>query len=230
MQINFDHSPVNFLRELSFPRRMGLQMWKSQEDVPSTSSSQESNSLETRTSSSTNLSWRHKKRLLKDSPGFLQRAISFQVSFPFARQHKQFLNRAVDSEETTQRQRIKQRYQDTSKYSIWPRCRIPDQMKGVKAVSLSSCSSNKTRKRTLGVMSDSPGSQRDLLQFYSPDEMPKELQRTPLPEPQDPRAILFRPDMEDHKSPYLACTINDVLRSDSEDSSDAEELIQMTRL
>ncbi|KHJ98800.1 hypothetical protein OESDEN_01206 [Oesophagostomum dentatum] len=46
----------------------------------------------------------------------------------------------------------------------------------------------------------------------------------------DPRTILGRADMEDHRSPYLPCTINSVTRSDSEDSSSAESVLEMTRL
>lgn len=48
--------------------------------------------------------------------------------------------------------------------------------------------------------------------------------------PTDPRAVLMQPDMDDDHSPYLPATINHVLRSDSEDSSDAEEVLEMTRL
>ncbi|KAK6033495.1 homeobox domain protein [Ostertagia ostertagi] len=38
----------------------------------------------------------------------------------------------------------------------------------------------------------------------------------------DPRTILNQAELEDHRSPYLPCTINSVTRSDSEDSSSAE--------
>ncbi|CAD6188793.1 unnamed protein product [Caenorhabditis auriculariae] len=47
--------------------------------------------------------------------------------------------------------------------------------------------------------------------------------------PKDPRTVLLQPELEDHRSPYLPCTINHVLRSDSEDSSDAEQVLEMTR-
>ncbi|CAA85496.2 uncharacterized protein CELE_ZK899.1 [Caenorhabditis elegans] len=50
-----------------------------------------------------------------------------------------------------------------------------------------------------------------------------------VPTPHDPRAVLMEPDLEDHKSPYMPATINHVLRSDSEDSSDAEQVLEMTR-
>ncbi|CAI5454037.1 unnamed protein product [Caenorhabditis angaria] len=46
----------------------------------------------------------------------------------------------------------------------------------------------------------------------------------------DPRTVLMQPDIEDHRSPYMPCTINHVLRSDSEDSSEAEQVLEMTRL
>lgn len=46
----------------------------------------------------------------------------------------------------------------------------------------------------------------------------------------DPRTILNHADLEDDRSPYLPCTINSVKRSDSEDSSSAESVLEMTRL
>ncbi|CAI2357615.1 unnamed protein product [Caenorhabditis sp. 36 PRJEB53466] len=57
---------------------------------------------------------------------------------------------------------------------------------------------------------------------------------TPKPAPlvpvtHDPRAVLMEPDLEDHRSPYMPATINHVLRSDSEDSSEAEQVLEMTR-
>ncbi|WKY15818.1 hypothetical protein Q1695_000921 [Nippostrongylus brasiliensis] len=53
--------------------------------------------------------------------------------------------------------------------------------------------------------------------------------RAPSREP-DPRTILNRAELDDHRSPYLPCTINSVTRSDSEDSSSAESVLEMTRL
>ncbi|ETN79338.1 hypothetical protein NECAME_09895, partial [Necator americanus] len=46
----------------------------------------------------------------------------------------------------------------------------------------------------------------------------------------DPRTVINEAVMEDHRSPYLPCTINSVTRSDSEDSSSAESVLEMTRL
>ncbi|VDM61564.1 unnamed protein product [Angiostrongylus costaricensis] len=54
-------------------------------------------------------------------------------------------------------------------------------------------------------------------------------QLRPTREP-DPRTILNKAELEDHRSPYLPCTINSVTRSDSEDSSSAESVLEMTRL
>ncbi|EGT58065.1 hypothetical protein CAEBREN_09652 [Caenorhabditis brenneri] len=60
-------------------------------------------------------------------------------------------------------------------------------------------------------------------------EQPKPAPLVPTPS-RDPRTVLMEPDLEDHKSPYMPATINHVLRSDSEDSSDAEQVLEMTRL
>ncbi|CAJ0609816.1 unnamed protein product [Cylicocyclus nassatus] len=51
-----------------------------------------------------------------------------------------------------------------------------------------------------------------------------------VPSGPDPRTILNKAELEDHRSPYLPCTINSVTRSDSEDSSSAESVLEMTRL
>ncbi|VDP02984.1 unnamed protein product [Heligmosomoides polygyrus] len=50
------------------------------------------------------------------------------------------------------------------------------------------------------------------------------------PRESDPRTILNHADLEDDRSPYLPCTINSVKRSDSEDSSSAESVLEMTWL
>uniref|UniRef100_A0A8R1IHF2 Uncharacterized protein n=1 Tax=Caenorhabditis japonica TaxID=281687 RepID=A0A8R1IHF2_CAEJA len=63
-----------------------------------------------------------------------------------------------------------------------------------------------------------------------PDKIEQSKPAPLVPVTHDPRAVLLEPDMEDHKSPYMPATINHVLRSDSEDSSDAEQVLEMTRL
>ncbi|CAO4383210.1 unnamed protein product [Caenorhabditis nigoni] len=62
-----------------------------------------------------------------------------------------------------------------------------------------------------------------------PDKIEQPKPAPLVPVARDPRTVLMEPDLEDHKSPYMPATINHVLRSDSEDSSDAEQVLEMTR-
>ena len=119
----------------------------------------------------------------------------------FLKSFLQFLNREEDGLSRETRAHIKLRYKDVAKYVIWPSCRY-ENVSTTQVIMLLSISNH----------------------FQPAPLAPKE------PIPTDPRAQLYKPDIEDERTPYLPATINSVLRSDSEDSSDAEEIMRVTRL
>ncbi|CAB3401173.1 unnamed protein product [Caenorhabditis bovis] len=147
-------------------------MWQNDpEPVASTSTVSAREHVNSKHTSSQNLN------RSSSSTSLFKRAISLQ-----------FLSRNTDNLVDKEKKAfIKMRYKETSKYVIWPFCKLPDK-----------------------------------LPHYTPITMAK-------PEEADPRTVLHEPDIEDHRSPYLPCTINHVLRSDSEDSSSAEQVLEMTR-
>uniref|UniRef100_A0A1I7TZT7 Major sperm protein n=1 Tax=Caenorhabditis tropicalis TaxID=1561998 RepID=A0A1I7TZT7_9PELO len=139
----------------------------------------------------------------KSSTSLFKRAISLQFLVKNT-------DNIVDREKAAY---IKMRYKDTAKYVIWPVCRLPDKIEQPVSFFLRPFFGNvNSHDKTIPIIC-----------FV---QKPAPL----VPVARDPRTVLMEPDLEDHKSPYMPATINHVLRSDSEDSSDAEQVLEMTRL
>ncbi|KIH68523.1 hypothetical protein ANCDUO_01134 [Ancylostoma duodenale] len=96
----------------------------------------------------------------------------------------QFITKKLEPIDKEVRAFVKLRYKDVAKYIIWPECRLEDGWRSkVDASTLPSA-----------------------MVFH------ETLPRT-VPSGPDPRTILNKAELEDHRSPYLPCTINSITRT-----------------